>query len=202
MVVISWQSPIASMSFVFYALAEPVAHRYQRSAFTMTKSHSQNSWAVGRRALRGVVLLLSVCLLAGCSSESELRLEDYLEEIEYDVPLDSSVEVSMGQYSIPIAARPGGIGRTSNKITWVQLKFDMYAVLNPIEKSEFEDAWQRSQGMFHDEVIEVCRNATLDEIADSRITTIKSRMTEVAKSIFGENRIRQLLCTNIVTEPI
>lgn len=142
-------------------------------------------------------------MLAGCGSESELKLENYLEEIEFDTPLDSAVEVPLGkEYSIPIAARTGNVARNNSSVVWIQLKFHLYAVVDPENESAVIAAWKRNRGLFHDETLKICRSSTLDEIADSRLATIKSRLTDMARTIFGEKRIRQLLCTDISTEAI
>jgi hypothetical protein len=158
----------------------------------------QDAWI-----LRDLLLLLVACaLITGCGSESEVQLEEYLDEIEYVAPLNSTVEVPFGQYSIPIVARPLSEPQSGPRIQWIRLKFDLYAVVAVADEAEIHQAWEHHRGSFRDQTISVCRAATLDDVVDLRLAAIKSRLTDLARSVFGKKRIRQLLCTNIITDAV
>ncbi len=156
-----------------------------------------NEGPVGR-----VVPLLVFCAMVGCGSETEVKLEDYLEEIEYVAPLNTTVEVPLGRYSIPIAARSNVATNHETRITWIRMKFYLYAVVANENESRVDMAWRNNQGLYHDGVLKICRGATLDEVTDRRLTAIKLRLTDLSRSLLGGKRIRQLLCTNILTEAI
>jgi hypothetical protein len=149
-----------------------------------------------------VILLLIVCAVVGCSAERDVKLEDYLEEIEFVAPLNSTVEVPLGKYSIPIAARSNNDGSHETRIIWIRMKFHLYAVVENENEFKVEGVWQHSRGLYHDGVLKICRSATLDEVTDRRLTAIKLRLTDLSRSLLGGKRIRQLLCTNIITEAI
>ena len=149
-----------------------------------------------------VGLLLGVCTMVGCGAEADVELEDYLEEIEFAAPLNSTVEVPLGKYSIPIAARSHDTANNETEITWIRMKFHLYAVVANENESKVDMAWQNNRGLYHDGVLKICRSATLDEVTDRRLTAIKLRLTDLSRSLLGGKRIRQLLCTNILTEAI
>ena len=158
---------------------------------------SQGTWI-----FRDPLLVMVACvLITGCDSEAEIQLEEYLNEIEYVAPLNSTVEVSFGQYSIPIVARPKGEPQSGPRIQWLRLQFDLYAVAVEDEE-EISQAWEHQRGRFRNETINVCRAATLDDVVDLRLVTIKSHLIDLARSVFGKKRIRQLLFTNIITEAV
>ena len=150
----------------------------------------------------GWFLLLLACAVLGCSAEKDAKLEDYLEEIEYVAPLNSTVEVALGKYSIPIAARSNNEANQETQITWIRMKFHLYAVVANENEVKVEKAWEDNRGLFHDGVLKICRGATLDEVTDRRLTAIKLRLTDLSRSLLGGKRIRQLLCTNILTEAL
>jgi len=147
-----------------------------------------------------VILTLVVCAMVGCSAKTDVKLEDYLEEIEFVVPLNSTVEVPLGKYSIPIAAHSNNGASEETQITWIRMKFHLYAVVANEYESKVKGVWQHSRGLYHDGVLTICRSATLDEVTDRRLTAIKLRLTDLSRSLLGGKHIRQLLCTNILTE--
>jgi hypothetical protein len=149
-----------------------------------------------------VVLLVTVCAMVGCDAKTDVKLEDYLEEIEFVAPLNSTVEVPLGKYSIPIAVRSGDDASQETERIWIRMKFHLYAVVANENESKVEAAWQQNRGLYHDGVLKICRGTTLDEVTDRRLTAIKLRLTDLSRSLLGGKRIRQLLCTNIITEAI
>lgn len=140
--------------------------------------------------------------MAGCHAKEDVKLEDYLEEIEFVAPLNSTVEVPLGEYSIPIAAQSNDADNNQTQIIWIRMKFHLYAVVANESESTVNAKLQHAQGLFHDGVLKICRSATLDEVTDRRLTAIKLRLTDLSRSLLGGKRIRQLLCTNILTEAI
>ncbi len=162
------------------------------------RSMRNSSWCY-----RKAWLIAAVCaLITGCGSKTKVQLEEYLDEIEYVTPLNSTMEVPFGQYSIPIVARPALEEQSGPRIEWVRLQFDLYAVVAVEDEEKISKVWESRRGQFRDETINICRGATIDDVVDLRLATIKSRLTDLARSIFGSKRIRQLLCTNIITQAV
>lgn len=146
-------------------------------------------------------LLPMVCLLLGCSDKIEVELSDYLEEIEFVAPLNSTVEVPLGEYSIPISV----LSDDENQeiaIRWIRMKFKLHAVVTNENQSRVEVALTQNRGLYHDGVLKICRSATLDDITHPNLTAIKLRLTDLSKNLLGKKDIHQLLCTSIVTEAI
>ena len=71
----------------------------------------------------------------------------------------------------PEGARPTIVDdRNQAKLTRhnrFQFDFTLYALVSPNEKSQIEDAWERHEGQIRDQVINVCRSATLDVFANA-----------------------------------
>ena len=164
---------------------------------------SSHGWEkIQEQTTRLVVLLPLLYLLVGCGERVEVRLEDYLEEIEYVAPLNSTVEVPIGKYSIPVAAVFNDDVGGESQVTWLRIKFHLYVVVANENEFRVESCWERNRGLYHDGVLNICRSATLDEVTDVRFTAIKLRLVDLSRALLGKENIRQLLCTNIVTEAI
>jgi len=148
------------------------------------------------------VLIVAVVSLPGCGGRAEARLDDYLEELEFDASFDLVKEVQLGSYRVPIAARQSSAYQQGRGITWMQLKFNLFAVVAPEDESALRAAWERHQGMFNDTVLSTCRQMSLEDISDPRLAALKSRLTDLARPILGENRVRQILLNDIVCEPL
>jgi flagellar basal body-associated protein FliL len=75
-------------------------------------------------------------------------------------------------------------------------------LVSPKEKSQIEDAWERHEGQIRDQVINVCRSATLDELQEPEFATIKARLTDVLAAKLGEKPLRQLVFNGVVSQPL
>ncbi len=148
-----------------------------------------------------VALLPMVCLLLGCSDKIEVELSDYLEEIEFVAPLNSTVEVPLGEFSIPISIPPDDHVNDELAISWISMEFQLYAVVTNENKARVVSALERNRGLYRDGVMKICRSATLDEVTHPLNTAIKLRLTDLSRSLLGKKDIRQLLCA-ITTEAI
>jgi hypothetical protein len=155
----------------------------------------------GKRFRSCVALLPMVCLLPGCSDKIEVELADYLEEIEFVAPLNSTVEVPLGEYSIPISVLPDDVNQEV-AIRWIRMKFELYAVVTNENQSRVEAALAQNRGLYRDGVLKICRSATLDDVTHPHLTAIKLRLTDLSRTLLGKKDIHQLLCTSIITEAI
>ncbi|MEO2045132.1 MAG: hypothetical protein ABGX16_00985 [Pirellulales bacterium] len=154
------------------------------------------------KKFRGYVALLPmVCLLLGCGDKIEVELSDYLEEIEFVAPLNSTVEVPLGEYSIPISVLPNDENQEV-AIRWICMKFELHAVVTNENQSRVEAALSQNRGLYRDGVLKICRSATLDDVTHPNLTAIKLRLTDLSRTLLGKKDIRQLLCTSIITEAI
>lgn len=148
----------------------------------------------------GVMLLFAVAVvLPGCGSKAEEQLEDYLMELEFDTPLDSTSEIELGSYLMSIAARKQKeISRNQTDRQWVQLRFQLYAVVDPENESSVRSEIARHQGLLDDTILMVCRNASLEELTDNSWVIMKSRIIDQIRPILGHDSLRRLVVSNMI----
>lgn len=153
-----------------------------------------------RTSLRLAALLLGTWLagLTGCGGDQAARLADYLEDLEFEAPTDSTVEVPLGKYHIPVAIPTPG----SNDLNWRRLKFSLFAVTDESRQDALLEVLELRKGPFQDEVLRIVRNVTTDELEDPRLSSVKMRLTDMARTQLGEHRVQQLVIVGTVDEPI
>jgi len=141
----------------------------------------------------GLLTLISAALLLpGCAGEKVAKLEDYLEELEFDRPLESVKEIKVESYRIPCAARHHDAAGREVLPMWVQIKFDLYVVVAEEHEKAVKASIERHRGMLDDTVISICRGSTIDQLQDSRWSTLKSHLLEGIRPLLGEERVRQI----------
>lgn len=150
-----------------------------------------------RACLHAALLLAAV----GCADDNTPRLADYLEELEFDAPLESAAYVPLGAYEIPVAYAPADAESGGGPV-WMRLSFELLAETAPEHESAVATAAQRRRGDMNDAVLSIVRNSSVDEITDVRLAAIKSRMTQAARSFLGADRVRQLVLNNTITEAL
>jgi hypothetical protein len=136
--------------------------------------------------------------VSGCKSKAPFQLDG----IDVLPPVEELKEFSLGQYQIPI---PVVDDRNQAKLTRqnrFQFDFELYALVTPKERTQIEDAWERHEGQIRDQVINVCRSATLDELQEPEFATLKARLTDVLAAKFGEKPLRQLVFNAVVSQPL
>jgi flagellar basal body-associated protein FliL len=83
-----------------------------------------------------------------------------------------------------------------------QFDFTLYALVSPKEKTQMEEAWGRYEGQIRDQVMNVCRSATLDELQEPEFATLKARLTDVLAAKLGEKPLRQLVLNEVVSQQL
>ncbi|MEQ8838591.1 MAG: hypothetical protein RID07_17435 [Lacipirellulaceae bacterium] len=136
--------------------------------------------------------------MGGCGSEQAPRLVDYLEDLEFDAPADATVEVPLGSYHVPVAIPTRG----KEDLTWRRLKFSLYAVTEANREKSLLEVLEHRKGPFQDEVLRIVRNVTTDELEDPRLSSVKMRLTDMARAQLGESRVQQLVIVGTLEEPI
>jgi hypothetical protein len=143
-------------------------------------------------------LLAGVIAAAGCGVDRAPRLADYLDELEFDVPLESAAYVSLGKYDIPIAAArksvdefvPEGGARDP---VFMRLQFELSAETSPAFEKAVEESAKRHLGAMNDAVLTTVRTSTVEELADPRLAAVKARLGEIIRPMLGEDIVRQLV---------
>lgn len=140
----------------------------------------------------GLATLLSAALLAGCGGEDVAKLEDYLEELEFDRPLESVKEIKVNSYRIPCAAQSRDAAGADVPPVWVQMKFDLYVIAAEEHEKAVLKSIERHRGMLDDTVVAICRETSIDQLQDTSWATIETRLLEAIRLLLGEERIRQI----------
>ena len=154
-----------------------------------------------RQAARIFVAAAITIAVAGCAGEEAPRLVDHLEEIEFDVPLESAANVALGEFDVPVAVTVDS-EQAEPASTWLRLQFKLWAETTPDFKSDLAQAYGHHRGAMNDAIVTIIRTSTADELTDPRLAAIKTRMTDLARPLLGEERVRQLVLTDILTEAL
>ena len=140
--------------------------------------------------------------LFGCGGVEEAKLADYLEVLDYNKPMESLREVKLGDYRISSATHTQEGAKIGTERTWVQITCQLYVIVTPENESAVARAYQRHRGMFDDQVVQIFRGATIDELSDPRWSILKSRLSDFARPLLGEDRIHQIVINDYGWEPI
>ncbi len=143
-------------------------------------------------------LAIVCCLVSGCSSKPAFKF-DQMDLLPAEEELS---EFPLGEYQIPIPLAERSSTDKLARRNRLRFDFDLYALVSPKEKSQFEAAWDRHEGVIRDLVISICRRATIDELREPELATLKARLTDVLAAQLGEKRLRQLLITDIASQEL
>lgn len=163
------------------------------------RSRYQNPRRVLEALHTGRILVVAFCLAAaGCGSKPEFNF-DYIDLLPAEQEL---AEFSFGTYKIPIPliieqGEEGTIRRNR-----LQLSFELFALVSPQEMSQFEKAWNRHEGIIRDKVISLCRNASVEELMEPELLTLKSRLTDMLANQLGQKRLLPLVISDVVTQEL
>jgi hypothetical protein len=148
----------------------------------------------------------ALMLMSGCGEVEEAKFEVFLDELDVDASLDSAEEIQLGVYNIA-SALPAPDKRVTDddeevEPLWVQIRFELFAVVAPEDRKVVEAACERHRGMLDDTVVTICREASKEELDDSRWATLKSRLIDAIRPILGDDRVRQLSFSDFCWIPI
>jgi hypothetical protein len=138
------------------------------------------------------------CTVSGCGSKSKFQF-DQMDLLPAEEEL---TEFPLGEYKIPIPVADDQNQAKSPRRNRFQFDFALYAVVSPKEQSQIEDVWGRHEGTIRDQVINICRSASLAELQEPELATLKARLTDVLAAQLGEKRLRQLLITDVVSQEL
>lgn len=170
-------------------------------------AHAQPSWHPCQMFV-APCLALAILWLVGCGEVKVNEFDSYLDQLDIDSSLDSAEEIVLGTYNIasalpkPESSASAEEEDEENEPLWVQIRFELYAIVAPEDKKAVEAACVRHRGMLDDIVVTICREASKDELDDSRWATLKSRLIDAIRPILGDGRVRQLSFAEFAWEPI
>jgi hypothetical protein len=155
-----------------------------------------------------ILLALGVLGLPGCRVvDRSPRLADYLDELEFDVPLESASYVTLGKYDIPIAATrrteaeaARGAEPLPAEAVMMRLQFELTAETAPPYEKKVAEAAERHRGALNDAVLTTVRTSTVEELSDPRLAAVKARLSEITRPMLGEDMVRQLVLNRVDAE--
>jgi hypothetical protein len=147
-----------------------------------------------------VAAACALALAAGCGGAKSGRLVDYLDELEFDVPLETAAYVTLGRFDIPIAAShdTAPLSKFMQQVdergtVWMRLQFELTAETTPQHENAVAKAAEEHQGALNDAVLTIVRTSTVEELADPRLTAVHARISEAVQPLLGDGRVRQLV---------
>jgi len=143
-------------------------------------------------------LTVAALCAPGCSSKSKFKFD----QMDFAPAVEELAEFSLGEYKIPIPVAVDDGAEAQVRRNRMQFDFQLYALVAPKEQSQLAEAWERHEGVIRDKVINICRSATVDELQEPELATLKARLTDVLASQLGENRLRQLLITDVISRQL
>lgn len=158
--------------------------------------------------LAAIVVAFALVLLLGCGEVKQSQFEIYLNQLDAEASLETAAELHLGDFNIASALPlPESVAAEYDEDEeieplWVQVKFQLFAIVAPKDKKAVIAACERHRGMIDDTVINVCREATKEELDDSRWATLKSRLLDQIRPILGDERVRQLTFADFSWTPI
>lgn len=138
------------------------------------------------------------CAVAGCGSKSKFEF-DRMDLLPVEEELS---EFPLGEYKIPIPVSDDRSQSNSPRRNRFQFDFHLFALVSPQEEAQIGDAWDRHEGVIRNQVINVCRSASVEELQEPELATLKARLTDVLATQLGEKRLRQLLITDVVSQEL
>ena len=157
-----------------------------------------HAWCVLTRS-RGVGLIgtaVVMASIAGCGGTVE-----YFEEMELLPAKEKLIEHSLGHFGMPVPVKTPVEGTNWTHGNAIHLSFDLHAVVGPRDEKAIAKAWEQYEGNFRNDLLQLCRHASLDELTEPGLLTLKGRLTDMIGRYLGERRVRRLVFTKIKVMP-
>jgi hypothetical protein len=157
--------------------------------------------SAGRESLQacGIAIVTAIVVaMGGCKSRTAYEFD----ALDFTPAQDELSEFSMGHFTIPIPISKSegtGEGESRNRL---DLTFDLYALVEPSCESQVHESWERHEGNIRDCVIRVCRNASLEDLQEPELATLKSHLTDAVQDQFGPKSIHRLLISEVSTKEL
>jgi hypothetical protein len=151
-----------------------------------------------RRFAACAVLGAVLAAIGGCSSQPALDLDEF----DLTPAHDELIEFPLGSYTVPIPViETKGRDRPvrSNRL---EFSFKLYALITPDQQSSLADAWKRHKGKIRDRVIRVCRNASVGDLEELELATLKSHLADAVQAELGAKGVRRLLLTEVASQEL
>ena len=150
-----------------------------------------------RKAVALTALAMLFLVTGGCGSRPAFEFD----EMDMVAAEEKFSEFPLGHFQVPIPAPENRLDGRAARRNRLQVDFHLFALVEPIHKSHIEESWKRREGMIRDRVIRVCRNASLEELHEPELETLKARLMDAIGPQLGDE-LHQLLITEVVSHEI
>jgi hypothetical protein len=150
-----------------------------------------------RAALTAGVVALALLSFSGCGDPPTYEFDG----LDLTPTHDEILEFPLGDYQIPIPVSRG-FGAHAVSRNRIELTFALHALVARDYETQIEELWERHEGNIRDAIIRVCRNASLDDLQEPELATLKSHLTDAVQAQLGPNLVRRLMMTEIRTRGI
>lgn len=150
----------------------------------------------GNRAVLAILAALCGLCATGCGDPLPF---DY-QALGLAPTQESLVELSLGKFSVPIPVMIDASAPTARRSNRIQLDFELHVLVPPHQESRVSDTWEGHQGAIRDEVMLTCRSASIDDLQEPELGTLKSHLVDVLQDHLGKKEIRQVVITDFVSQ--
>jgi hypothetical protein len=168
----------------------------------MTCHFSQSEVCSGRsqrwRTAGCLAIGVLLAAMAGCRTQPAVDLEEF----DLTPAHDEMTEFSLGSYTVPIPVLQSKNRDHPVRSNRLEFSFALYALVTPDQQSSLADAWERHEGKIRDRVIRVCRNASLAELEEPELATLRSHLADAVQAEVGAKGVRRLLITDVVSQEL
>jgi hypothetical protein len=161
-----------------------------RPILQIDQARPRYRWILCRAAV--VIGVLGIAE-GGCNSPAPYEFD----ALDLTPTQDELIEFSLGHYSIPIPVVRPYEQKEKPRQNRIEFDFDLYALIPRDYEREMTDSWARHEGKIRDRIIRVCRAASLEELQESELSTLKSHLTDAVQSQLGRTGIRRLLVAEV-----
>jgi flagellar basal body-associated protein FliL len=153
---------------------------------------------MGQSNWQALAVVALAAVTTGCKPNAPFEYEAF----DLAPPQEELTEFSLGTYSIPIPIAEDADATVTRHRTRFQLNFHLHALVLPENESTIADSWTRHEGKIRDHVIRVCRNASVDELREPELSILKARLMDALAAQMDKLDVRQLLITDVVSQPL
>ncbi|MCI0492767.1 MAG: flagellar basal body-associated FliL family protein [Planctomycetes bacterium] len=146
------------------------------------------------------LLCLGAVLLAvgGCSGPAPFDFD----ALGLVTSREDLTEFSLGRYAIPIPIVVDSNSEQPKRSNRFQFDFELHALVEPGRESQIAEVWERHEGELRDQVIRVCRKASVAELQDPELGALKSHLADLVQAQLGEVEVKQVLITEVMSQEL
>ncbi len=111
-------------------------------------------------------------------------------------------EFPLGRYTVPIPMVDNETEDHPVRTNRIEFSFQLYALVTSDQRSSLADAWARHEGKIRDRVIRVCRNASLAELQEPELSTLRAHLADAVQTEVGARGVRRILMTEVICQEL